>query len=409
MGDSGGLLGFWTVGGSMPSHGDDDGSRVIDLPRTDTGVLPHQRLREMIESGDIASIDSIDPDQIQPASLDLRLGRTAYEIQASFLPNASNVMERISELTVGKPISLADGAVLRKGSVYIVQLMEGVRLDKDTFGVANPKSSTGRLDVLTRLITNKGTAFDRIEKSYNGPLFIEIAPLTFNILVRTGTSLNQVRLHRERGTAGGVLTKVATEYYYSSGQFVRSPGSGRLGLREGTLVPLTIDLSGASKGAVVGYRAKSTVNVIDVSLVDHYDPREFWDKIESDDGRLNLEKDHFYILATREDVGVPPRTAAEMVPYDSRSGEFRVHYAGFFDPGFGWEDGKAMGSRAVLEVRSYGVSFTLEHGQIVAWLRYLQIAGGETDSLYGRDVKSNYQGQGVALAKQFKRWSTGHP
>jgi dCTP deaminase len=404
MGDSGGLLGFWTVGGSMPSAGDDNGPKVVDLPRTDTGVLPHQRLLEMVESGDIASLEPIEVDQIQPASLDLRLGRTAYEIEASFLPNASNVMERIHELSIGKPIDITNGAVLKKGSVYIVQLMEGVRLDKDTFGVANPKSSTGRLDVLTRLITNKGTAFDRIEKLYNGPLFIEIAPLTFNIIVRTGTSLNQVRLHRERGTAGGVLTKVATDYYSSSGQLVRSPDNERLGLREGILVPLTVDLTGAHKGAIVGYRAKSTVNVIDVNLINHYDPREFWDKIESDDGRLNLEKDQFYILATREDVGVPPRTAAEMVPFDSRSGEFRVHYAGFFDPGFGWENGKAIGSRAVLEVRSYGVSFTLEQGQIVAWLRYLQIAGGETDSLYGRDAKSNYQGQGVALAKQFRKW-----
>jgi dCTP deaminase len=402
MSDSGGLPDFWPSGGSMPSAGD-DGPKVIDLPRTDTGVLPHQRLREMAESGDIAGIPSIEADQIQPASLDLRLGRTAYEIKASFLPNASNVMERIDELRVGKPINLENGAVLRRGSVYIVQLMEGIRLDKDTFGVANPKSSTGRLDVLTRLITNKGTAFDRIEKLYNGPLFVEIAPLTFNILVRAGVSLNQVRLHRERGTSGGVLTKVATELYYSSGQLVRSPNNERLELREGALVPLTVDLIGGGNGAIVGYRAKSTVNVIDINLINHYDPREFWDKIESDDGRLNLEKDQFYILATREDVGVPPRTAAEMVPHDSRSGEFRVHYAGFFDPGFGWADGRAIGSRAVLEIRAYGVSFTLEQGQIIAWLRYWQIAGGETNSLYGRDTKSSYQGQGVALAKQFRK------
>jgi dCTP deaminase len=161
------------------------------------------------------------------------------------------------------------------------------------------------------------------------------------------------------------------------------------------------------KGEIVGYRAKSTVSVIDVGLTNYYDPREYWDQIESADGRLNLEKGAFYILATREDVGVPPRTAAEMVPHDSRSGEFRVHYAGFFDPGFGWENGRAIGSKAVLEVRAYGVAFTLEHGQIIAWLRYLQIAGGGTQILYGRDTKSNYQGQGVALAKQFKPWPRG--
>jgi dCTP deaminase len=404
MGNSNGLPDFWLAERSMPGA-DDDRSKVVEFPSsTDTGVLPHQRLVEMVESGAIGSIEAVERDQIQPASLDLRLGRTAYQIRASFLPNSSKVMERIQELSIGKPISLASGTVLEKGSVYIVELMEGVRLDKDTFGVANPKSSTGRLDVFTRLITNKGTLFDRIDKSYDGPLFIEIAPLTFNIVVRTGVRLNQVRFHRERGTAGGALTKTATENYYSSGQLIRSPDNERLPLREGDLVPVTVDLRGADKGATVGYRAKSTLNPIDVSLVGHYEPREFWDKLESDTGRLNLEKNEFYILTTREDVGVPPRTAAEMVPYDSRSGEFRVHYAGFFDPGFGWENGRAMGSRAVLEVRSYGVSFTLEHGQIIGWLRYWQIAGGETDCLYDRDVKSSYQGQRVALAKQFRKW-----
>ncbi len=196
---------------------DDDCSKVVEFPSTDTGVLPHQRLAEMVESRAIDSIEAVRPDQIQPASVDLRLGRTAYQIRASFLPNSSNVMDRIQELSAGKPISLANGTVLKKGSVYIVQLMEGVRLDKDTFGVANPKSSTGRLDVFTRLIADRGTTFDRIDKSYDGPLFIEIAPLTFNIIVRTGDRLNQVRFHRERGKAGGALTKIATENYYSSG------------------------------------------------------------------------------------------------------------------------------------------------------------------------------------------------
>ena len=402
MGDSGELLGFWPVGDGMPR--DDNGRpRIVEFPKTDTGVLPHQRLSEMVASGGIKSIAPIENDQIQPASLDLRLGHTAYEIAASFLPNASNVMARVSEVSIGRPINLENGATLQKGRVYIVPLMESIHLDKDTFGLANPKSSTGRLDVLTRLITDKGTTFDHIGKSYAGPLFIEIAPLTFNIVVRTGVRLNQIRLHRERGTAGGALTKTATENYYLSNQLVKTPDEALLPLREGVMVPVTVDLKGAGKGAVIGYRAKSTTNPIDVSLIGHYDHREFWDKIESDAGRINLEKDAFYILATREEVGVPPRTAAEMVPYDSRSGEFRVHYAGFFDPGFGWSADRAGGSKAVLEVRSYGVSFTLEHGQIIGWLRYSQIAGGETDCLYGRDAKSNYQGQGVALAKQFKR------
>lgn len=247
-------------------------------------------------------------------------------------------------------------------------------------------------------------AFDRIEKGYVGPLFLEVAPLSFSIVVRTGARLNQVRFHRERGLIGGVLKQQEMERIYSQGQLVRSPGQP-LELRDGILVPVTVDLEGERKAAIVGYKAKRNANKVDIGLVNHYDPKDFWDKIESTDGRLNLDEGTFYILATREDVGVPPQTAAEMVPYDARSGEFRVHYAGFFDPGFGWVDGKASGSRAVLEVRSYGVPFTLEHGQIVGWLRYFPIAGGYAAKLYGdTEMQSSYQGQGVALAKQFKAW-----
>lgn len=370
-----------------------------------TGVLPYQRLMEMVRSGAIQSLEDIEPDQIQPASLDLRLGTNAYRVRASFLPGPNaTVMDRVKLLDGLPAIDLTEGAVLERGAVYVVELMENVSLDADTIGVANPKSSTGRLDVLTRLITDRATAFDRVEKSYKGKLYVEIAPLTFSVVVRKGVRLNQLRLQRERGTTGGLLTQVETDRFYSQGQLVRSSGA-LLPLREGVLVPVTVDLEGAGPGSIVGYKAKKNANRIDVTKIGHYDPRDFWDRIESDNGSLNLDKGEFYILATREEVGVPPQTAAEMVPYDTRSGEFRVHYAGFFDPGFGWADGKAGGSKAVLEVRSNDVPFTLEHGQIVGWLRYAQIAGGFTEKLYGGvDFKSNYQGQGVALAKQFKKW-----
>jgi dCTP deaminase len=168
-------------------------------------------------------------------------------------------------------------------------------------------------------------------------------------------------------------------------------------------VPVTVDLRGEHTGGVIGYKAKKTTNVIHLEKVGRYDPREFWEKIENRDGRLYLDKGDFYILATREEVGVPPNLAAEMVPYDSSSGEFRVHYAGFFDPGFGW-DGCAGGSRAVLEVRSYGVSFMLEHGQTVGWLSYNRLASGPTEKVYGAALASNYQGQTIALAKHFRAW-----
>jgi len=361
----------------------------------------------MVRARTINSTVAIEPDQIQPASLDLRLGRYAYRVRASFLPGAGvSVMDRVKELDGLPGVDLTDGAVLEPGAVYVVELMEAMRLNSDTFGVANPKSSTGRLDVLTRLITDGGTAFDRIDKSYSGKLFIEIAPLTFSIVVYPGVRLNQIRLQRDRGATGGLLSQSETQKYYDQGQLIRS-SSPLPPLRDGVLVPVTVDLRGSGPNSIIGYKAKKNASRVDVTRINYYDPRDFWDKIESTNGRLNLDKNDFYILATREDVGVPPQTAAEMVPYDTRSGEFRVHYAGFFDPGFGWADGKAGGSKAVLEVRSHGVSFTLEHGQIIGWLRYAQIASGFTEKLYGSDdIKSNYQGQGVALAKQFKKWPT---
>jgi dCTP deaminase len=383
-------------------------SSATVLEARGTGVLPYQRIQAMVRARAILGLQDIEADQIQPASLDLRLGLKAYRVRASFLPGPdATVMDRIEELDGLPAIDLQGGAVLERGAVYVVELMESVRLNADTVGIANPKSSTGRLDILTRLITNKGTSFDRIEKGYSGPLFLEVAPLTFSIVVYPGVRLNQVRFHRERGATGGALTQGELERLYESGQLVRSPDRPLLSLRDSSLVPVTVDLRGDRPGAIVGYKAKNYANRIDVTRINYYDPREFWEQIKSkDDGGLTLDEGDFYILATREEVGVPKQTAAEMVPYDTRSGEFRVHYAGFFDPGFGWSEGTgAEGSRAVLEVRSYGVPFTLQHGQIVGWLRYAPIASGFTEKLYGSGgLQSNYQGQGLALAKQFKKW-----
>jgi dCTP deaminase len=400
MGDNGGLPGILLH--EQERFMEDDASNVFEVRKT--GVLPYQKIAAMVRTRSIQSIDPIEADQIQPASLDLRIGRLAYRVRASFLPGQhSSVIQRIKELDGEPAIDLANGATLESGAVYVVELQEVVSLNADTFGVANPKSSTGRLDVLTRLITDNGTAFDHVRKGYSGKLYLEIAPLTFSIIIRPGIRLNQLRFQRERGTTGGTLNQADTARLYEDGQLIKSP-TGLLPLRDGVLVPVTVDLMGLGDGSIVGYKAKKNANRIDIGLVNHYDPRDFWEKIERTDGRLNLDEGEFYILATREEVGVPRRAAAEMVPYDTRSGEFRVHYAGFFDPGFGWADGQAGGSRAVLEVRSYGVSFTLEHGQIIGWLRYAPIAGGFTQKVYGPDISSNYQGQGVALAKQFKRW-----
>jgi dCTP deaminase len=378
----------------------DGGGHGTVLEYPNTGVLSYRGLRTMRQEGQISAVPDILQEQYQPASLDLRLGQKAYRVRASFLPGRhSPVMQKVEELDGLPAIHLENGAVLERGAVYVVELLEHLKLPNELIGMANPKSSTGRLDVLTRLITNSATSFDRVEKKYEGPLFVEIAPQTFSVVVRTGTRLNQLRFYR--GASPEVYAG-QVKALYETGQLVK-PCGPLLPLRDGD-VPVSVDLRGTGPGSIVGYKARKNTNKIDFDRVGHYDPRDFWEKIEASNGRINLDQGDFYILATCEDVGVPPNLAAEMVPYDSAAGEFRVHYAGFFDPGFGYVDGRAQGSKAVLEVRSYGVSFTLEHGQVIGWLRYSRLAGPPPEKVYGEGIKSNYQGQGVALAKHFKPW-----
>ncbi len=363
--------------------------------RMGTGVLPYQAIMAMIRAREITAAPEIEPAQIQPASMDLRLGHHAYRVRASFLPGAeASVMDKVKEMG-GYPLDLAEGAVLERGCVYVVPLMERVRLSGGVMGFANPKSSTGRLDVLTRLITDRGTAFDQIERGYEGPLYLEIAPQTFSIVARQGSRLNQLRFQR----GNPIIAVSELHRLYDEGQLVCADGA-RHQIRD-NLVPVTIDLKGQGHGSVIGYRAKKHTDKIDIDALGAYDPHDYWERITYHrEATLILDPDEFYILATAEEVGVPPDLAAEMVPYYTRSGEYRVHYAGFFDPGFGW-NGRAGGSRAVLEVRSHEVPFMLEHGQTVAWLRYERMAG-HPDRVYGAGIKSNYQNQGLALAKHFR-------
>lgn len=363
-----------------------------------TGVLPYQDIERMIAEGQVKGAVPVETSQIQPASLDLRLGPKAYRVRASFLPGQDGtVMEKIDQLDGRPELDLSNGAALERGCVYVIELLESLNLPHDVEALANPKSSTGRLDILTRLITDGGTAFDRVEKGYKGRLFLEVVPLSFSVVVSLGSRLNQLRFQRGAST----LSAKEVRERHALGHFARVGAGEALIPPRDTLVPFSIDLNGAGKGAIVGYKARKNARKIDVDRPRAYPVAEFWEPLTWDQGRLILEKDEFYILATREEVAVPPDLAAEMQPFDSQSGEFRVHYAGFFDPGFGWVDGKAQGSRAVLEVRSYGVPFTLEHGQIVGWLDYRRIANGQTDRVYGEAIKSNYQGQGIALAKHF--------
>lgn len=348
----------------------------------------------MIRDREIIALQDIEPDQLQPASLDLRLGNIAYRVRASFLPGASSTVEKKIAQLDSYTVDLSEGAVLERNCVYVIPLVETLALKNGITAVANPKSSTGRLDILTRLITDQGTSFDVVERGYTGPLYVEVAPRTFSVLVRAGDRLNQIRFRR--GTGGQLARSQIDQLRAISARDDVAPTQP---FRD-QYVGVTIDLDGQPSGNLVGWRAKHHTDKIDLRRIGYYDPFDFWEPIYSHAARsLILDPDDFYILVTREAVQIPPDYAAEMVAYDTIVGEFRVHYAGFFDPGFGWGE-DAADSRAVLEVRSHGVPFVLEHGQTIGWLRYEYMAG-TPDRLYGAGLSSNYQGQQLALAKQF--------
>ena len=361
-----------------------------------TGVLPYQALRELVRAREIFGLEPIEADQFQPASLDLRLGHVAYRVRASFLPGAGAAMQDKIQQFGMHEIDLSKGAVLEKGCVYIVPLMEQLALGSRIAGVANPKSSTGRLDVFTRVIADRATVFDRIDAGYSGPLYIEIAPRTFSILVRKGSRLVQLRLRRGQPTS----TAAALRRLQDTHRLVEVP-HGQETIRDDT-IGVTLDLSGDPATGLVGFRAKKHTDVIDVDRRQAYDAADFWDPLRAKPGAgIILDPDDFYILATKEFVRVPPDHAAEMVAYDTGVGEFRVHYAGFFDPGFGWNPDGGPGSKGVLEVRSHEVPFVLEHEQIVGWLRYERLTS-IPDRLYGHNIGSHYQAQGLQLGKQFR-------
>jgi dCTP deaminase len=366
---------------------------------SDHGILPDRMIAALAADGGIRAHYPFTSDQIQPASLDLRLGSIAYRVRASFLPGpGTTVAERIMELKLHE-FSLSGGAVLETGCVYIVPLIERLSLPADIAAATNPKSSTGRLDVFTRVIADETRGFDRVAGGYSGPLYAEISPKTFPILVREGSRLSQLRLRRGNValSAEALRELHARERLVDRGEAVMGDG-----------VAVSIDLSGsaphdaANGNGIVGYRAKRHTGVIDVERRGVYEVADFWEPIAARaDNSLILDPDEFYILASNEAVQVPPDFAAEMVPFDPLVGEFRVHYAGFFDPGFGYAGAGGLGSRAVLEVRSREVPFILEHGQIVGRLVYEKMLA-RPEKLYGSGIGSNYQAQGLKLSKHFR-------
>jgi dCTP deaminase len=383
-------------------------SRADGNQRFKPGVLPRQEIRKLVKRGTVYADDieglraaDIEESQFQPASLDLRLGGTAHRVRASFLPGRSKtVLQQLDELS-SDPISLEEGAVLERQCVYVVGLLERIRkLPPTISAVANPKSSTGRLDVFTRLITDQSETFDSVASGYSGPLYAEISPSSFSIKVSKGSRLNQLRFRRrnsqqlEHGEFK-VGDKRLAELHQQSPLLDSEPK-----LRNGLI--LHVDLAAAGPDKIIGYRAQRYTDVIDVNRIAGYALTDFWEPLFArEDKRLILDPNQFYILVSKEKLHIPPTLAAEMVPIDPMMGEFRVHYAGFFDPGFGWSAHGHSGSRAVLEVRSHEVPFILEDGQVVGRLAYEEMTG-EPDVLYGQGGTSSYQGQGLKLSKHFR-------
>jgi dCTP deaminase len=340
--------------------------------RRGPGILPSQSIETLIAEGAVKLADHIADKQLQPASLDLRLGNIAYRVRASFLPRpGEKISAKLDDLQL-HAISLSQGAVLETGCVYVAPLLESLALPEDLCGATNPKSSTGRLDVFTRVIADGVSAFDQIPAGYSGTLYAEICPQTFPVVVRKGSRLSQIRFR-----AGGSEPDAVDE------------------------VSLSVDLEG-DKDGLVGYRAKRHTGLVDVDIVGRYPIADYWEPIRvGSKKRLVLDPDQFYILASKEAVHVPPTQAAEMVPFNPLVGEFRVHYAGFFDPGFGHAAAGGSGAKAVLEVRSHNVPFILDDGQTIGRLVYERLT--DTPKLvYGRDLSSHYQAQGLKLSKHFK-------
>ncbi len=364
------------------------------------GILPSQEIRELIRNGKVRARAEISEDQIQPASIDLRLSDKAYRLRSSFLPSGKSLIEPTIKQLLVEEIDLSQPALLSPENVYIAKAAEYLELPPDMGAKANPKSTTGRLDVFTRLLTEGQQIFESVTKGYSGDLYVEIFPRTFPIIVETGTKLNQLRFYRgDSHTDDEQLRKLAQKrpLVYENGG---TPNKPRLhnGLR------ISIDLGGGG-GNIVAYKGKKTKTPIDLSRVGAYDIEQFWQPFYARDlsGSLVLEPGDFYLLASKERVSVPPDYAAEMESYDPSIGEFTVHYAGFFDPGFGCgESGEIKGTHAVLEVRAHEVPILLEDSREIGRLIYHKMAE-RPEKIYGSGIGSSYQEQKLALSKQFKR------
>jgi dCTP deaminase len=363
-----------------------------------TGLLPSQRLREAIDAGYIRSAMPIAADQVQPSSIDLRLGPIAYRVPASFLPRRDiTVADRLRHLAL-ETFDLTSPTLLTRGNIYIVPLLEELSLPHFLWGKANPKSTTGRLDIFTRLLADYVERFENVPEGCKGKLYAEVVPRTFSIIVQEGTRLNQLRLVKGRPEP----EKAQLQRWHESEGLVYARDEMLEPVIEKTSLSISLDLRGTNGSDIVGYKALRDTSPLELSRIGFYDPKDYWIAIRRPvDGTVILEADEFYILASKERVLIPPNSAAEMVTFDPDYGEFRPHYAGFFDPGFGCRTDDVRGTHAVLEVRSHGVPFLVEDGQRIGRLVFERMLA-VPDKLYGQGIGSNYQFQGLALSKQFK-------
>jgi dCTP deaminase len=372
----------------------------------DKGVLPSQRLRDAVSREWMVAGDwRIPPEAVQPASVDLRLGDHAWALRCSFLPDSNSTVEEKIEGLAFEQIDLRDGATLERDRPYLVPLVEQLRLPPEIRAKANPKSSTGRLDVFTRVLTDRNHRFDEIAAGYHGRLYLEVVPLTFAVRVKTGLTLNQVRLisgDARLSDAELVSLHQESPLLYRDSHPVHESA---LSLDDGLF--LSLDVSGPAE-SIVGYRAKKNSLPIDLTKLGALRWQDYWEPVHPESGgRIVLEPEIFYLLLSAEGVSIPPSYAAEMLAYDPTAGELRTHYAGFFDPGFGYsQHRKTHGSRAALEVRARDVSFMVEHRQPVCKLAFERMTEAP-DVLYGEDVGSNYQGQQTMLSKHFSEQTAG--
>ena len=359
------------------------------------GALASQHLQELLSNNVIQAKEPLVKGQLQPASLDLRLGDIAYRVRSSFLPGLGRTVQQCIDKLTMHTIDISQGAVLEKGCVYIVPLQESLALSENLTAAANPKSSTGRLDVFTRMITDGAREFDQVEAGYKGILYAEICPQTFSILVRSGSRLSQLRIR-----SGRAFLDDSEHVQLHQTRQLTDGNIAPAHIRGG--IPLTADVQGKDNDGLIGFRAKRHAKVIDIDEVAACPVDDFWEPVYANANQgLILDPGEFYILASSEAVHVPVDHAAEMVAYDNLVGEFRVHYAGFFDPGFGAPEAGGGGSKAVLEVRSYEVPFLLEHGQYVGRLVY-EALSAMPETVYGAGLSSNYQSQGLKLSKHFR-------